>query len=185
MPRIVASCGFLPSRAQKVRYPGSVRAPLSRSDVDQVGSGVPQHWPREAACGSTTVSATAAGWNRRGIHRAVGRSGHRVARSRVPCRGCNARSASHDRAPERVRRRHCQEILDVSSIEEFEPTELDEGDVPSRQFDLKWAAMMRRLQRHSKARLSPKLSSGDALAVAWVSRRKRHGQACNCAAIVS
>jgi len=43
--------------------------------------------------------------NRGGIHRAVGRSGHRVARSRVLCRGCDAWRAGHDGAPQRVRRR--------------------------------------------------------------------------------
>ena len=39
---------------------------------------------------------------------------------------------------------YCEEILDMSSIEEFEPAEFDEGDVSSRQLDLNWAAVMRR-----------------------------------------
>src|SRR6516162_9149845 len=43
--------------------------------------------------------------NRGGIHCAVSRSGHRVARSRVLCRGCDTWSARHDRAPKRIRRR--------------------------------------------------------------------------------
>ena len=39
---------------------------------------------------------------------------------------------------------YCEEILDMSSIEEFEPAEFDEGDVSSRQLDLNWAAVVRR-----------------------------------------
>jgi len=38
---------------------------------------------------------------------------------------------------------HGQQILDVGSLEEFEPTKLDEWDVPPRQFDLEQPAMMR------------------------------------------
>src|SRR6266446_4592125 len=71
--RLEAS-GVNPSDTYRRRGPPAMEYPrvVTNSDgagvVDQVGPGVPRHWlgiGSESACGSTTVSATAAGWEPR------------------------------------------------------------------------------------------------------------------------